>query len=877
MIPHFELKEYQQDVLDILRAYFLDVATRGDHRACFQTRTGLPYVAPPAIDHAPFICLRVPTGGGKTILAAHAIPIAAQTIMRTDCPVVIWFTPSTTIRDQTLKSLRDRHHPNRRALMAHFGENLRVMDIDEALHAHRPDYDGGLVLIVATIQSFRTEDKDGRKVYEPDNGALMDHFSGLPAEVLDALERAPSGEHAVSLANVFRLRRPLIIADEAHNMSTQLSFDTLARLNPLAIVEFTATPTKHEEADEKRGKYASNILHHVSAAELKAADMIKMPVILRGRPDPKETIEDAMGQLRQLQDLARQEEAATREFIRPLMLLQAEAESKDRETIHADILKAMLIDQFRIPEGEIAISTGKKDELDGVDLFARDCKIRFIITQQKLREGWDCSFAYVLCSVAAQKSERSVEQLLGRILRLPRARRKMQEELNTAFAFATTSSFQETAKTIEKGLVSNGFEPAEAEFLLRAPQLAGFEEGGASYRFEESIPLSLDPAPMKAQIEALTMGRVTIDVGARKIMTRGALSPSDRRHLSMAWPDASSVIDRLHHRSWGWLRAEPEPRERRRFQAPALAVRTQLGLEFFDKEHFLDHPWPLEACDPSPILGLFTDVPAAQGARLDIDASGQVRTYHEDVAQGGLFGRGAEWSKAALVNWLDRQLLNRPEITHISSRLFIGAALDVLMDKRGLTLNELGRARFRLSSLLSRLIDDHRSARREQAWNAVLFAQSGLDLTTHSDLGFLFDSDFEHQYVFRERYNGSVQFRKHVFAAVGDLADRGEEYDCAVYIDNHPRVRAWVRNTHYNPGAFWLRTSSDKFYPDFLVQLTDDRIMAVEYKGGDRSTNDDTEEKQLLGELWADRSGGVCLFCVPVKRDFAAIDRAMAA
>lgn len=338
MIPHFELKDYQQHTLDGLRAYLQEAALTGDASTAFYQRTGAIYLTPPGLSDTPFICLRVPTGGGKTLLSAHAIAIAAQTVMRTDCPVTIWFTPSTTIRDQTLKTLRDRQHPNRRALAATFGENVRIMDSDEALNARRPDFDGGAVVIVSTIQAFRADNTDGRKVYET-NGDLMDHFSGLTSEALSRLERSEDGQALCSLANVLRLRRPLVIADEAHNMSTQLSFETLARLDPSAIIEFTATPTKHAEHDPAKGKFASNVLHHVSAAELKAADMIKMPVVLRGRPDPKETITDALQRLEQLEALARLEERATGEFLRPLMLLQAEPESKAAITIHAEALK----------------------------------------------------------------------------------------------------------------------------------------------------------------------------------------------------------------------------------------------------------------------------------------------------------------------------------------------------------------------------------------------------------------------------------------------------------------------------------------------------------------------------------------------------------
>jgi type III restriction enzyme len=144
--------------------------------------------------------------------------------------------------------------------------------------------------------------------------------------------------------------------------------------------------------DAAKSVIPSNVLHQVSAAELKAAEMIKLPLVLRGRRDPNDTIVDAIGWLDELAGIAAQVEAETGEFIRPVMLLQAERKSKTEKTLHAEEVKKLLIDSFRQPEEHIAIATGESNELDGVNLFARDCPVRFIITQSKLREGWDCSF-----------------------------------------------------------------------------------------------------------------------------------------------------------------------------------------------------------------------------------------------------------------------------------------------------------------------------------------------------------------------------------------------------------------------------------------------------------------------------------------------------
>jgi type III restriction enzyme len=235
-LPAFKLKEYQGQTLLTLQRFLQKVVELKDADVAFYAITKRPFLAPPTMPGLPYVCVRVPTGGGKTVLAAHSVKVAADSFLRTDAPVVLWLVPSQTIRDQTLATLQDRANPNRRALADRFGENVRIMTVADALYARRADYDGGAVVIVATIQAFRVGDTEGRKVYET-NGELMDHFSGIAEGLRTTLEIGPSGQPVPSLANVLRSRRPMVIVDEAHNVRTDLSFDTLARLNPALILE----------------------------------------------------------------------------------------------------------------------------------------------------------------------------------------------------------------------------------------------------------------------------------------------------------------------------------------------------------------------------------------------------------------------------------------------------------------------------------------------------------------------------------------------------------------------------------------------------------------------------------------------------------------
>lgn len=267
---------------------------------------------------------------------------------------------------------------------------------------------------------------------------------------------------------MLRLHRPIVIVDEAHNARTPLSFKMLARFSPSLIVEFTATPEMRHRPSA--GHHASNLLTHVSAHELKAEEMIKLPIRLETNPDWRETLAAAVGRQQALERLAMLEEQAGGEPIRPIVLLQAEANRAGQDSLTFEVLRQALIEDFRILEEQVRVATGNRRELEGLDLNARDCPVRYVITVQALKEGWDCPFAYVLCSVAPSRSERAVEQLLGRVLRMPYARRRQHGDLNQAYAYATSSEFAVVAQRLRDALVENGFERLEAQALVAAAE-----------------------------------------------------------------------------------------------------------------------------------------------------------------------------------------------------------------------------------------------------------------------------------------------------------------------------------------------------------------------------------------------------------------------
>ena len=153
----------------------------------------------------PYVCLRIPTGGGKTLVACHSIAIASKELAHSDHTVVLWLTPSNVIHDQTLKALKDRKHPYRQAVEAE-NSAVNILDISEALSVQPAMLNNGLTIIVSTMQAFRVDNTEGRKLHD-DSGTLMSHFSSLPGEVLASLECYPNGVPLRSLANVLRVHR----------------------------------------------------------------------------------------------------------------------------------------------------------------------------------------------------------------------------------------------------------------------------------------------------------------------------------------------------------------------------------------------------------------------------------------------------------------------------------------------------------------------------------------------------------------------------------------------------------------------------------------------------------------------------------------------
>jgi len=409
-----QLKTYQQATLDTLDSFFARALATGpaeafrravedqEQLARLEGRTLEPRTYQPlqALPDVPYVCLRLPTGGGKTLLAAESIRLAARSYLRRAWPLTLWFVPSDAIKTQTLEALKDRTHPYRRRLDENFGSHVRVFDIAEFEMLRPQDLARSACVVVSTIQAFRVTNTTGRKVYAH-HEELEPHFAGVPTdgmEVVSAEEAAENdmltaGAVKFSFANLLYHQRPLMIVDEAHNAVSGLTREVQARIRPAAIVEFTATP---------RGR--NNILHSVTASALKDEEMIKLPIRVRPHDDWREAVTGALVTRNMLEEKAKRD----KDHIRPLILYQAQARNGHPTVAE---LKTYLTEEKLVPEAWIKIATGEQRELDGVNLRDPAEPTRHVITVDALKEGWDCPSAYVLCATQRLQSRGTVEQL----------------------------------------------------------------------------------------------------------------------------------------------------------------------------------------------------------------------------------------------------------------------------------------------------------------------------------------------------------------------------------------------------------------------------------------------------------------------------------
>lgn len=757
----------------------------------------------------PNVCLKIPTGGGKTLLAAASVGRVFSSYLNRHTGLVLWIVPNEAIYRQTLKTLTNRDHPYRQMLNVAGAGRVKILEKDSPLT--KIDTESHLCVMLLMLASASRQSKETLRFFR-DRGSVLgftpreddietnwDLLQAVPN--LDAYapwgttqEEARATKGSIvksSLGNVMRLLRPMVVIDEGHHAYTETALKTIDGFNPCFMLELSATP----RVSSVQGS-GSNILVDVRGTDLDEAEMIKLPihVDMSNWNDWQSCLAASLNKLNMLQAEAGQLQAETNRYIRPILLVQVERTGKDLRDagyIHAEDAKAYLM-QLGLGEKQIAIKTSDKDELkapENIDLLSPTCEVRVIITKQALQEGWDCPFAYVLCALAAGKEVRAMTQLVGRILRQPHVAKTGRAALDACYVLCHNAKTGEVVKAIKKSLEGEGM-----------GDLGLAVHGGDAG--EAAKPVAFKRRPQFAQAR-IFMPRVTwveADAQGRK------------RRRELAYD--SDILARI---DWAGVRPEalaaewaPNPQE-------AQAQHLELGLDV------LEHP---EAVQSQHLGNPVATLDRARLVRGLLDIAPNpwwlwpwVGAAIERLTTQGFAERALAASSASLLERL---------------RIDLEAERDRLAQAVFEDCVAAGQIEFRL---------------RADATDYELPAEFALELSGKPQPLVRDDAKVVEKSLFEPAYSA--------------LTDSGLERDVACYLDTQAALQWWHRNVARAQYGLqgWKR---HKVYPDFVfarVQTDGStRIVVLETKGLQLKGADDTTYKQALLErlsaVYADQGLG---------------------
>jgi len=265
----------------------------------------------------------------------------------------------------------------------------------------------------------------------------------------------------LSLGNVLRLIRPIIVIDEGHKAYSETARLTVQGFNPRFILELSATPNTGKDR-------VSNILVDITGTELKKEQMIKLSINVFNfdRADWKQTLAEAHKKLEELDKSAVKFQTTSGRYIRPIMLVRVDRtgeDQRDKTEIHAEDAREYLRDKLGIKPEAIAVKSAFMDEIGDADLLSNTCEVRYVITKDALREGWDCPFAYVLAILSRTTACTALTQMIGRILRQPEAQITGVPALDQSYVFCFDQEVQKAIDAIRNGLEEEGMSDLGAD------------------------------------------------------------------------------------------------------------------------------------------------------------------------------------------------------------------------------------------------------------------------------------------------------------------------------------------------------------------------------------------------------------------------------
>ncbi len=590
-----ELKPYQQEVINDL-TLFLEIIQETKNVAdaftdfwTMHPKTPLQPFPGKAIEpyknnipQVPHVCVKVPTAGGKTFIACNAIKTIFDAFHYDRKKAVVWLVPSITILDQTIKNLKNTNHPYRQKINSHFGNKVEVYDKQALLQGssfNATSVQEQLSIFVLSFDSLRAKNKEDRKVYQ-ENGNLQSFGSML------------GNDEDISLMRVIQALNPVLIVDESHNAESDLSVEMLTNLNPCFILDLTATPRKN-----------SNIISFVDAMALKKENMVKLPVIVYNHQDKTEVINSALQLQRKLEAQAKEEEKKGGRYIRPIVLFQAQPKNASDNTTF-EKLKEKLI-ELKIPAEQIKIKTANINEIKDVDLTAKDCPVRYIITVNALKEGWDCPFAYILASLADKSSAVDVEQILGRVLRQPYVTKHNSALLNLCYVLTASSKFLDTLDNIVKGLNKAGFSSKDfkvAETVVTEPFDSAQGDNNVLNELTQTPQLVFDEkeASVLDDIDASRISDITLEIKDEPILLeieQTALKQEQEYEetiLQLESTQSISLPSELQSLVKTYKMKDVFVEQASQIQLPQFFIKKPSGEIFSDDEHLLNEEDLLE-------------------------------------------------------------------------------------------------------------------------------------------------------------------------------------------------------------------------------------------------------------------------------------------
>ena len=408
----------------------------------------------------PHVCMKIPTGGGKTLLGVTALER-----LRAGKGFVLWIVPTKAIYQQTIKAFKTREHPYREKLEHLSRGRVKLLEKDDRFT--QQDVNNHLCIMMLMLPSAnRKKGREFLKIFR-DSGGYTSFFpeqddslanQKLAKQHPDLEKNQKGGCIKQSLINTLKLIRPTVILDEAHKAYGENDKDnkefvnSVNRLNPRFVLELSATP--------KIG--ISNILVNIGGQELHSEEMIKLPIEIHSltNSDWKVTLAKSKDKLEEIERRAKHLKQGENRYIRPIALVRVERTGEEQKhvgMIHAENVQDYLVQNLAVPKEQVRIQSSKHKGLKGEDLFSEMNEIRWIITKDALKEGWDCSFAYMLVLLDNTKAKTAITQMVGRVMRQPQARTvKQSTSLNKCYIYCYNTDVEKAVEGVKAGLENEG-------------------------------------------------------------------------------------------------------------------------------------------------------------------------------------------------------------------------------------------------------------------------------------------------------------------------------------------------------------------------------------------------------------------------------------